>query len=109
MEKRVQIKLSEPLVTMGGLTISELTADFSKIKTRDLALINRVARRLKGSDGTDLEISLNKAADSEFRCACTWVAVLRGTQGISLDDIDSLALADALSLGEYSLPFLVKV
>lgn len=108
MDKVVQIKLSEPLTTLGGITLTELTADFGKIKTRDLSLINRVSRRLKGGEDFDFG-NLSKAADAEFRIAVTWVAVLKSTNGVSLDDIDSLSIADCLEMGNYSLPFLVKI
>lgn len=109
-EKVFVISLKEPLVTLGGQTLTELTADFSKIKTRDLAQINRLERRLRGgSDGEIDAANLTKVASNEFRIGCTWVACMRGTKGLVLDDIDGLSLPDCLSLGDYSLGFLVRL
>ncbi len=111
MDKVVRIKLSEPLTTLAGQTFSELTADFSRVRTRDLAAINEVARRIKGGgDLGGLEIgSLSKTADPDFRIACTWIACLKGTVGLCLDDLDGLSLLDCLDLGDYSINFLSGV
>jgi hypothetical protein len=107
VDKVVRIKLSEPLTTLAGQTFSELTADFSKVRTRDLAAINKVAKRIKGGEGFDLGIgALNKAADPDFRIACTWIACLKGTVGLCLDDLDGLTLSDCLDLADYSVVFL---
>lgn len=109
MDKVFTISLQEPLETLGGQTFTELTADFTKIKTRDLAQINRIERRLKGGEGELDVTNLSKVASNEFRIACTWVACIRGTKGLVLDDIDGLSLPDCLSLGDYSLGFLVRL
>ena len=110
MDKVVRIKLSEPLTTLAGQTFSELTADFSKVRTRDLSAINKVAKRIKGGDGFGLEIgALSKTADPDFRIACTWIACLKGTAGLCLDDLDGLSLPDCLDLGDYSINFLSGV
>lgn len=109
MDRIVKIKLSEPLTTLAGQTFSELTADFSRVRTRDLAAINKVARRIKGGGDFGLDFgSITKAADPDFRIACTWVACLKGTAGLCLDDLDGLALSDCLDLGDYSTVFLVR-
>ena len=109
MEK-IKIELSEPLTTLAGQTLTELTADFSKIKTRDLALINRIAKRIKGEDLLSLGAgAFKKEADPDFRIAVTWVACMKGTAGLTMDDLDGLGLSDALDLGDHSLAFLVRI
>lgn len=100
--------LVEPLYTAGGAVLSELRLDFSKIRGRDYALISRIESRLKG-DTLSLSVgSLNKQASPEWRCAVSWVAAIRGTKGLCLDDIDALSLHDLLALESEAIPFLVR-
>lgn len=100
--------LVEPLYTAGGAVLNELRLDFSKIRGRDYALISRIESRLKG-DTLSLSVgSLNKQASPEWRCAVSWVAAIRGTKGLCLDDMDALSLHDLLALEGESIPFLVR-
>ena len=103
-----KMELVEPLYTAGGAVLNELRLDFSKIRGRDYALISRIESRLKG-DTMSLSVgSLNKQASPEWRCAVSWVAAIRGTKGLCLDDIDALSLHDLLALEGESIPFLVR-
>ena len=103
-----RMELVEPLYTAGGAALNELRLDFSKIRGRDYALISRIESRLKG-DTLSLSVgSLNKQASPEWRCAVSWVAAIRGTKGLCLDDIDALSLHDLLALEGESIPFLVR-
>ena len=103
-----RIELVEPIYTAGGAVLNELRLDFSKIRGRDYALISRIESRLKG-DTISLSVgSLNKQASPEWRCAVSWVAAIRGTKGLCLDDIDALSLHDILALEGESIPFLVR-
>ena len=103
-----RMELVEPLYTAGGAVLNELRLDFSKIRGRDYALISRIESRLKG-DTISLSVgSLNKQASPEWRCAVSWVAAIRGTKGLCLDDMDALSLHDLLALEGESIPFLVR-
>ena len=103
-----RMELAEPLYTAGGAVLNELRLDFSRIRGRDYALISRIESRLKG-DTLSLSVgSLNKQASPEWRCAVSWVAAIRGTKGLCLDDIDALSLHDLLALESEAIPFLVR-
>lgn len=103
-----KMELVEPLYTAGGAVLNELRLDFSKIRGRDYALISRIESRLKG-DTLSLSVgSLNKQASPEWRCAVSWVAAIRGTKGLCLDDMDALSLHDLLALESEAIPFLVR-
>ena len=103
-----RMELVEPLYTAGGAVLNELRLDFSKIRGRDYTLISRIESRLKG-DTISLSVgSLNKQASPEWRCAVSWVAAIRGTKGLCLDDMDALSLHDLLALEGESIPFLVR-
>jgi hypothetical protein len=109
MDKKVIITLSEPLETMAGQTISELTADFSKVRAKDVATISRLERKLKGGS-EDIDVgSFSKAASPEWRAAFTWIAVLKATKGVCYDDIDNLSIIDFMELSSISLPFAAKI
>lgn len=103
-----KMDLVEPLYTAGGAVLNELRLDFGKIRGRDYALISRIESRLKG-DTMSLSVgSLNKQASPEWRCAVSWVAAIRGTKGLCLDDMDALSLHDLLALESEAIPFLVR-
>lgn len=103
-----RMELVEPLYTAGGAVLNELRLDFSKIRGRDYTLISRIESRLKG-DTISLSVgSLNKQASPEWRCAVSWVAAIRGTKGLCLDDMDALSLHDLLALESEAIPFLVR-
>ena len=108
MDKVIKVNLSEPIHTLGGQEFSELTLDFSQIKARDLAAINRLEGRLKGSDAFSLE-NVTKASSTEWRLAFSWLAACRGTKGLCYDDIDNLSIPDVMELSTVSLPFAVKI
>ena len=108
MEKTIKVKLSEPIHTLGGQELAELTLDFSQIRARDLAAINRLESRLKGTDAFSLE-NVSKASSTEWRLAFAWIAACRGTQGLCYDDIENLTIPDCMELSTISLPFAVKI
>lgn len=108
LDKTFKMTLQEPLITLGGVTLEELTLDFGAIKGRDYALISRLEKHLKG-DGADLNFgNLSKQASPEWRAAVSWVAAMRGTKGLCMDDLDGLSLHDILELESSAIPFLVR-
>lgn len=108
MEKVVKIELAEPFEAMSGITVTELTADFSKIKVRDIGFINRLYRKLNGANDEMDMTSIAKSASQEWRVAYSWCAVLKATPGVVYDDIDRLSIADYVELSTSCLGFLVK-
>lgn len=108
MDKVITLALSEPIITMNGETVEEITMDFSKVKARDLSLVCRLEKRLSGDDGFDLS-TVSKAASATFRMAFGWVAALRGTPKLTLDDIDKLDMPDILAIGDRAVPFCLKM
>jgi hypothetical protein len=105
MELKKTMKLFEPFVALNGKTYTELNLDFGAVRGRDYALISRIEKTLKG-DGADLSFSsVSKQACPEFRAGLTWVAAMRGTKGLCLDDMNSLSLRDLLELEGESISF----
>ena len=105
MEMKKTMTLFEPFVALNGQTYTTLTLDFGAIRGRDYALISRIEKSLKG-DGADLSFSsVSKQACPEFRAGLTWVAAIRGTKGLCLDDINNLSLRDLLDLESQSISF----
>lgn len=108
MDMKPKFVLSEPLKTLGGQEITELTLDFSQIKARDLAAINRLEGKLKSGDSFSLE-NVSKASSTEWRLAFAWVAACRGTKGLCYDDLENLSIPDCMELSTIALPFAVKI
>lgn len=99
------MELFESFVALNGSTYTTLTLDFDAIRGRDYALISRIEKSLKG-DGADLSFSsISKQACPEFRTGLSWVAAMRGTKGLCLDDINNLSLRDLLELSGEAVDF----
>lgn len=102
------MELFQPLSALNGSTYTTLTLDFDAVRGRDYALISRIEKNLKG-DGADLSFaSVSKQASPEFRAGLSWVAAMRGTKGLCLDDINSLSLRDLLNLSGESVDFFLQ-
>lgn len=103
------LKLSKPINTLSGETIDNLVFDFGVLTPRDYRQIVRLESRLKG-DSPAFDISVEtKKTSSEFRMASAWIAAVKGTKGLCLDDIDSLALIDLLELEEIGCFFIARL
>lgn len=105
------LKLTKPITTLAGETISELTFNFESLTPKDYRQIVRIETRLKGaSDQPSFDLSLmSKKTSSEFRMATAWIGAVKGTKGLCLDDIDSLSLLDLLELEEIASFFIAHL
>ena len=102
------MELFQSFTALNGTVYTKLIMDFDAIRGRDYALLSRIEKMLKG-DGADLSFSaVSKQASPEFRTGLAWVAAMRGTKGLCLDDINSLSLRDLLDLSGEAVDFFLQ-
>lgn len=107
--KSEALRLSRPIMSLSGESIHELHFAFGKLTPKDYRQIVRLESRLRG-DQLSFDVSIEtKKTNSEFRMASAWIAALRGTPGLCLDDIDALALIDLLELEEVGCFFMARL
>lgn len=103
------LKLSKDIHALSGETISELVFNFDSLTPKDYRQIVRLEARLKG-EAPNFDISMmSKKTSSEFRMATAWIGAIKGTNGLCLDDIDSIALLDLLELEEIGCFFIAHL
>lgn len=101
------LELSKPINSIDGNTINTLNFDFAALTPSDYQRALKIESRLKGNDPTIIDLnSWSKTTSSEFRIATAWIAAIKGTQGLILDDIDKIGFKDMLKLEQISIFFI---
>ena len=98
----VDYKLERELTTISGQQITELHLDFESLSMADL----KTAQRISGlvADGTNIDvISTSPRLDSNLRIGIAWVAAIKGTKGVQVNDVLAIGLKDAVCLSELCL------
>ena len=101
--------LKSPINALSGETIKELKLDFDGLTARDYRQIVHLESKLRGDQPSFTISSLSKKTSAEFRIATSWVAALKGTKGLCLDDYDKISLQDVLELEEFGAFFTAGV
>lgn len=102
------LKLSKPFTSLSGVEISELKFNFDGLKPSDYRQMLRIESKIKGISQSNDFITTKKTVP-EFRMAAGWVAAVKGTDGICIDDIDNLNLLDLLELEDVGLLFFANL
>lgn len=101
------LELSKPINSIDGNTINTLHFDFDALTPMDYKQAVKLEFRLKGEASTIIDLnSWSKSTSSEFRIATAWIAAIKGTQGLILDDIDKIGFKDMLKLEQISIFFM---
>lgn len=101
-KKMVEYKLERELTTISGQQITELHLDFEALSMADL----KTAQRISGmvADGSNIDVmSTSPRLDSNLRIGIAWVAAIKGTRGLQVNDVLTLSLKDAVCLSELCL------
>ena len=98
----VEYKLQRELTTISGQQITELHLDFDALSMADL----KTAQRISGmvADGSSIDVmSTSPRLDSNLRIGIAWVAAIKGTKGLQVNDVLTIGLKDAVCLSELCL------
>ena len=99
--KMIDYKLEKPLTTISGQQITDLKLDFDALTMADLKTAQRIAKMV-ADGGIDI-MSTSPRLDSNLRTGVAWVAAIKGTSGLQVNDVLTISLKDAVCLSEVAL------
>ena len=104
------LKLKKPFKTITDKEISELRLDFDSLSVADL----RQAKKLEAQIADGASFDLNDAVKAkmftfEFQLASGFIAAVKATEGLGIDDFTKLGMSDALQLAQQASFFWLGV
>ena len=107
MEKLI---LAKPFILQDGKEITELLLDFDALATADFRQIRKLeAQIIDGTSITVNEFVTGLDLSDSFRVATGFLAAVKGTPGLRIDDFMKLPLKDATRLGTKAAFFFADV
>ena len=104
------LKLKKPFSIADGKEITELHLDFDALSVSDFRQAKKLEAIIVGSGSFDLNDAVKgKMFTFEFQLASGFIAALKGTEGLTIDDFTRLNMADALALAQQSSFFWLGV
>ena len=94
-EKIIEYKLIEPITLDKGVVLDVLKMNFNGLKYADL----KTARRIRQGIVGDQKCVIPKL-DPDLQFAFSYVAALKATPGLTLDDVVKLSPLDVFELSE---------
>lgn len=107
MEKLI---LAKPFILQDGKEITELLLDFDALATADFRQIRKLEAQI--IDGTSINVNefvTGLDLSDSFRVATGFLAAVKGTPGLRIDDFMKLPLKDATRLGTKAAFFFADV
>lgn len=97
-------KLQQAITLTNGKEIDELNLDYLQLTLGDLKTANRIANMIDDSTVGSIDNgTLSPRLNPSLRTAIAWVAAIKGTPGLRVDDVLKLSMVDALLLSEDAL------
>lgn len=94
-------KLSTPLTLVNGKEVAELNLDYDQLTLSDLRTANKIVSMIGESTAGNIDNgTLSPRLDPNLRTAIAFVAAIKGTPGLRIDDVLKVSMVDALCLGE---------
>lgn len=104
------LKLKKPFSVSNGKEITELLLDFDALSVADFRQAKKLEAVIVDSGSFDLNDAVKgKMFTFEFQLASGFIAALKGTDGLTIDDFTRLNMADALALAQQSSFFWLGV
>ena len=104
------LQLRKQFKSITDKEISELSLDFEVLSVADL----RQAKKLEALIADGMSVDLNDAVKAkmftfEFQLASGFIAAVKATDGLSIDDFTKLGMGDALQLAQQASFFWLGV
>lgn len=94
-------KLNAPLTLLNGKEITELDLAYDQLTLSDLRTANKIVGMIGDSNVGNIDNgTLSPRLDPNLRTAIAFVAAIKGTPGLRVDDVLKVSMVDALCLGE---------
>lgn len=99
-----EFKLNKPIELGNGQTIDKLCFDWDALSMGDLKTANKISKMISDSTAGNVDNStVSPRLDSNLRIAIAWVAAVKGTPGLMVNDVLKLSMLDALCLSEEAM------
>lgn len=92
-----EYKLKKPIITGAGETIEVLNLDWDSLSFGDFQTVRRVRLMMGDVSASD---SVSPKLDNGLRIALAWVAAVKGTKGLVVEDCVRLSMLDTLELSD---------
>lgn len=92
-----EYKLKRPLITSAGDTIEVLTFDWDSLSFGDFQTVRRVRLMMGEVSSSD---NVSPKLDNSLRIALAWVAAVKGTKGLVVEDCVRLSMRDTIELSD---------
>lgn len=92
-----EYKLKRPLITSAGDTIEVLNLDWDNLSFGDFQTVRRVRLMMGEVSSSD---NVSPKLDNSLRIALAWVAAVKGTKGLVVEDCVRLSMRDTLELSD---------
>lgn len=97
----ITYKLNKSISLLNGKEIDELNLDYEVLTLSDLRTANKIVGMIGDSTIGNIDNgSLSPRLDPNLRTAIAFVAAIKGTPGLRVDDVLKVSMIDALCLGE---------
>lgn len=97
----ITYKLTKPITLLNGKEVDTLTLDYESLTLSDLRTANKIVGMIGDSTVGNIDNgSLSPRLDPNLRTAIAFVAAIKGTPGLHVDDVLKVSMVDALCLGE---------
>ena len=97
----ITYKLNKAITLSNGNEIDTLNLDYDSLSMGDLKTANRIASMIaEGNIGDVNNRPVSPRLDSNVRIGIAWAAAIKGTQGLTMNDVLKLSLVDTLCLSE---------
>lgn len=97
----VTYKLNKSITLSNGNEIQELHLDYDVLSMGDLKTANRIAGMISESSVGEVNNgSVSQRLDPNVRIGIAWAAAIKGTPGLTVNDVLKLSLVDTLCLSE---------
>lgn len=94
------LTLSKSFTLQNGKEITEVTLDFEALTTADFRQVRRLEALIIDNSPTSVEqITSGGTFSNSFRVASGFLAAVKGTPGLSIDDFLKLPMKDTTRMG----------
>lgn len=99
----IEFELERPITLNNGNEVHELHLDYDALSMADLKTAQKISRMISEPSASVEAMSASPRLDPNARIGIAWVAAIKGTKGLQVNDVLSLSMKDAICLSECAL------
>lgn len=103
------LSLFKPIQLRNNSEMSEFRLDFDSLSVADFRQISKLEGMVSDNSTVELDEAFSKKISFKFQLASGFLAAIKGTQGLSVEDFSKLSMRDSLELAQLSYFFWLGV